>query len=96
MRSGYTRAVTLDPAAIRAYLAREWERARQSKQAYWRERLAYGGMAEALRVGTLLLRESSVTEREQDLETHQRVAQALAKTTPRHSRATRTRSRRVR
>ena len=67
----------LDPDAIRAYAARDWARVRENKRAYWRARLDRGGLAEAVRV-TELLRDTtapSETSREEDLETHKRVAE---------------------
>ena len=69
----------LDGSAIRAYVARDWEKVRTAKRAYWRERLARGGLREALRVTEQLHRVPSAAEREEDLQTHRRVAQALAK-----------------
>lgn len=94
MRGRYSRRVSpLDPAAIRAYVGRDWQKARSAKRAYWRERLARGGMAEALRVTEQLHRVPTDAERDEDLQTHQRVAEALAKTATVSSRA---RARRVR
>lgn len=80
-----SRAIT--KASVRAYLARDWDGAREAKRAYWRERLERGGLAEALRV-TEQLRAwmqsidphwPSKEDREEDLETHRRVAETLAR-----------------
>ena len=79
--------MALDPASVRAYLQRDWEGARDRKRAYWRERLEAGGLREALRVTEELaawmmtVNGSWPTEaqRDEDLATHQRVAEALAK-----------------
>lgn len=78
----------IDPASIRAYMARDWRRARDLKRAYWRARLDRGGLTEALAITEQLRRElkqrdptwPSEQEREEDLETHRRVAAALART----------------
>jgi hypothetical protein len=70
----------IDPSALRAYLARDWARVRENKRAYWRNRLDRGGLAEAIRVTELLRSTATDQEREEDLQTHQRVAEALAKT----------------
>jgi len=84
-----TRAI--DPASVRAYLARDWRSLRARKRAYWRARLERGGLAEALAITEQLrtgLQKRDATwpserEREEDLETHRRVAAALARTAPR-------------
>ena len=80
----------LDAAAVRAYLARDWARVRDNKRAYWRDRLDRGGLAEAVRVTELLRGRATDQDREEDLETHQRVAQALATTRRRRPAASRT------
>lgn len=88
----------LRAADVRAYLARDWARARDLKRAYWRDRLDRGGLGEAIRVTELMRGSSTDARRDDDLETHRRVAQALARTTPRPPGATRgaARARRVR
>jgi hypothetical protein len=61
---------------------------RSAKAQYWRARLDQGGLREALRVSAELrdwMRQANPSwpterERDEDLETHRRVAQALAKT----------------
>jgi hypothetical protein len=85
-------ASVIDPAALaasaRAYVARDWQRARDLKRTYWRARLDRGGLTEALAITDQLRRElkqrvptwPSEREREEDLETHRRVAAALART----------------
>jgi hypothetical protein len=96
-----------DPLGVRAYLARNWEAARDNKRRYWHDRLAKGGLAEALRVTEQLRAWTAANnpswpteqQREEDLATHQRVAQALAATAPGKSPrqpAARPRARRVR
>jgi hypothetical protein len=72
-----------DPALLRAFAQRDWRRARDAKRAYWRARLDRGGLAEAIRVTESL--RGPDDHREEDLETHQRVAEALAKTAPRRA-----------
>ena len=98
----------IDPASARAYVDRDWRRLRANKRAYWRERLECGGLAEALSITEQMrtwLREQDAAwpteqEREEDLETHRRVAAALACTAPtsphRKAATTRRRARRVR
>jgi hypothetical protein len=98
----------LDPASVRAYVARDWRRLRERKRAYWRARLERGGLAEALSITEQMrawMRERDAAwpteqEREEDLETHRRVAAALARTAPTSARreeaASRRRARRVR
>ena len=111
--TAYTRFVsrTITGASVRAYLARDWDAARERKRTYWSDRLVRGGLAEALRV-TEQLRAwmksldpdwPSKEDREEDLETHRRVAAALARTappvattTPVRARPPRGRARRVR
>jgi hypothetical protein len=78
----------LDRAAILAYRDRAWDRLRDAKGAYWRATLARGGMAESERVLESLRRQVQAldpswptqSQREEDLQTHQRVARALART----------------
>jgi hypothetical protein len=77
-----------DPLGVRAYLARDWEAARDNKRRYWHDRPARGGLAEALRVTEQLRAWTAANnpswpteqQREEDLATHPRVAQALAAT----------------
>ncbi|MFN0249218.1 MAG: hypothetical protein ACKV2T_20205 [Kofleriaceae bacterium] len=80
--------VRFDPAHVREFMKRDWGLLRVLKRQYWRERLDRGGLAEALRV-TEQMRQlclslnpawPSEQERNDDLETHQRVAKALLKT----------------
>jgi hypothetical protein len=78
----------IDPASLRAYMARDWRRARLGKRAYWRARLATGGLAAAIAISDQLrtgLQKHDASwpsehDREEDLETHRRVAAALART----------------
>jgi hypothetical protein len=95
----------LDAKSVRAYMARDWRALRDAKRQYWRDRLDQRGLAEALRVSDLLRTQATsehpawptVEQRDEDLETHQRVAQALRATekTPRRT-ISRARARRVR
>lgn len=98
MASDATRA--LDAKSVRAYVGRDRRALRDAKRQYWRDRLDERGLAEALRV-TGLLRAQATSEpteqRDEDLETHQRVAQALHATANKPRRTcTRARARRVR
>jgi hypothetical protein len=73
--------------SIQAYLARDWERLRRRNREQWRARLD-GDLPAALRaIEELRIWASAANphwptrqQREEDLETHRRVAQALAKT----------------
>lgn len=94
----------IDPEAIRAYVARDWEGARAAKRRYWADRLGRGGIREALEV-TAQLRQwmmqvdgswPTQAQREDDLETHRRVAAALAKTRRPTAPPARARARRAR
>ena len=86
----------LAAADVRAYMSRDWARVRDLKRAYWRDRLDRGGLVEAIRI-TEMLREPATDEaRDEDLQTHQRVAEALAKTKARTRAATRSRGTRAR
>ncbi|MBL0219136.1 MAG: hypothetical protein IPQ07_35355 [Myxococcales bacterium] len=78
-------ARTLDPASVRAYLARDWAQVRARKRAYWRARLERGGLVEALAITEQLRVGSTEQHREEDLETHRRVAKALACTAPKQA-----------
>jgi hypothetical protein len=40
----------IDPASVRAYVARDWQLLRTGKRAYWRTRLERGGLVEALAI----------------------------------------------
>lgn len=89
---------------IRAYLARDWARTREHKRTFWRQRLQRGGLREALLVTEQLrtwMMSTDATwptqaQRDDDLETHARVAAILAKTPARPARPARTRAHRVR
>jgi hypothetical protein len=99
---------SIDPAAARAYVDRDWRRLRAHKRTYWRARLERGGLVEACSITEQLrawMRGRDAAwpteqEREEDLETHRRVAAALARTAParprREAAAARGRARRVR
>ena len=94
----------IDREAIRAYVARDWQRARDDKRRYWAQRLEANGLREALEV-TQQLRSwmmqvdgswPTQAQREDDLQTHQRVAEALAKTRHAKPATSRARARRPR
>jgi len=67
---------------IRAYVSRDWEAARHSKDDYWGERVARLGPGEGVRVADDLRRQARVLDpawprpddRQQDLISHVRVA----------------------
>ena len=98
------RRSAIDPAAVRAYMARDWSAARDAKRTYWRERLARGGFREALRITDELYRWSLLADptwptrqaRDEDLATHQRVAETLARAARASTPAPRARTARVR
>jgi hypothetical protein len=94
-----------DPLGVRGYLARDWGAARDGKRRYWQARMRRLGLAEALRVTEQLRAWTARNnpswptpeQREEDLETHRRVAQALAATArPVTRRSPGARTRRVR
>ena|ERR1041385_9996 len=95
--------MAIDRASIRAYVARDWAASRTLKREYWRDRLIRGGLAEAIEITEQLRQWMKRTnpswptkkDREEDFETHQRVADALAKTSP-GARAPRKRTARIR
>jgi hypothetical protein len=68
-------------------MARDWAAARGSKREYWRDRIERGGLRDVLRLTDQLRgwmkridpEWPTAREREEDLQTHQRVAEALAK-----------------
>jgi hypothetical protein len=108
---GYAGSVgraAIDRESVLSFVGRDWRLARDRKREYWRARLERGGLREALRI-TEQLRDwmkladpewPAPEQREEDLETHCRVAEALSKTAPSahvgRAGATRTRPRRVR
>jgi len=73
------RADRIDGATVRAYLNRDWKAMREAKREYWRARLDRYGLTESLRVSSLH-RVPTEQERDEDLETHTRVAKALRRT----------------
>ena len=54
-RAGYDDGVVTD--GIRAFMARDWQRARDAKDAYWAERVARLGPIEAMRIADELRRQ---------------------------------------
>ena len=77
-------------ADVEAFLARDWDRVARAKEEYWAKRKRRLGLVEVLRVMSDLrdharaLRPDWPTpeERAKDLQTHERVAEALAKVSP--------------
>ncbi len=77
---------TIDRESVLAYLARDWQGARDHKREYWRAILARKGLRESLRVNDQLHAWMKLSDpawptqeqREEDLETHRRVAEAFA------------------
>jgi hypothetical protein len=78
----------LDPRHVRDYAGRAWGLARDAKRQYWRARR--GDVEGAIRVTTELARAmlaadsswADAASREEDHQTHERVAEALARTAP--------------
>jgi hypothetical protein len=70
---------------IRGYVSRDWAAVRDSKDAYWAQRIARLGAAEGLRIAEELRRQvllqntvwPSEKDRRQDLEAHVRLAELL-------------------
>jgi len=84
------RSKSIDSASVRAYVDRDHDAARAGKRAYWRGLLERDGLRAAVAVTDQLRQWMKQTnpswpteqDREEDLETHRRVAQALALTAP--------------
>jgi hypothetical protein len=74
-----------DPAAIRAFVERDWASAEADKERYWRDYKREHGAAAGIRVAEELRRQvlaarpgwPSEREREEDLATHLRVIEVL-------------------
>jgi hypothetical protein len=72
---------------IRAFVARDWQAARQAKDAYWGRRIERLGPAEGFRIADELRRQALLQDptwpdadgRREDLHTHARVAARLAR-----------------
>jgi hypothetical protein len=70
---------------IRQFVERDWEAVRANKDAYWRDRIARLGAAEALRIADELRRQMLLLDhdwpggarRREDLQCHVRVAERL-------------------
>jgi hypothetical protein len=79
---------------IREFAGRDWNSARRSKEAYWGERIARLGPAEAFRIADQLRREVLLlnpawpdsVQREADVQCHVRVAELLQRAGPARSR----------
>ena len=84
-RSGYDGEVIID--GIRAFMARDWQRARDAKDAYWAERVGRLGPAEALRIADELRRQAllqhpdwpDAASRREDLKHHARMTELFAR-----------------
>ena len=74
-----------DPAALRAFLDRDWAAASRDKELYWRDYKREHGPAAGIRMADELRRQvlavrpdwPSAEEREEDLATHLRVIDVL-------------------
>lgn len=70
---------------IREFVARDWEKVREAKDAYWGERVARLGPLEGLRIADELRRQALLldpawphpADRRQDLLSHARLAELL-------------------
>ena len=84
-RAGYDEAVITD--GIRAFMARDWQRARDAKDAYWAERVARLGLIEAMRIADELRRQAvqqhpdwpDAASRRDDLRHHERMTELFAR-----------------
>ncbi len=84
-RSGYDGEVIID--GIRAFMTRDWQRARDAKDAYWAERVGRLGPAEALRIADELRRQAllqhpdwpDAASRREDLRHHARMTELFAR-----------------
>ena len=72
---------------IRAFMARDWQRARDFKDAHWAERIAHLGPQEGLRIADRLRRQAilenpdwpDAQSRREDLGSHNRLADLFAR-----------------
>ena len=84
-RSGYDREVITD--GIRGFMARDWQRVRDAKDAYWAERVGRLGPIEALRIADELRRQAllqhpdwpDAASRRDDLSHHVRMTELFAR-----------------
>jgi hypothetical protein len=75
---------------IREFVARDWEAARENKDAYWGERIARLGPAEGLRVAEELRRQALLHDadwpdaalRQSDVSSHVRLTELLRRARP--------------
>jgi len=75
---------------IRAFVARDWRAARESKDAYWGERIVRLGSREGLRIAEELRRQAILQDpgwprpddRQRDLLSHIRLAELLERASP--------------
>ncbi len=80
----------MDPRGARAFVGRDWASVSEAKSRYWRERKLHLGAGEGLRAADELRRQvlarfptwPSEEDRDSDLETHRRVADALRRASP--------------
>jgi hypothetical protein len=81
---------TVITRAIRDYVARDWQAARASKDAYWGDRIGRLGACEGFRVAEELRRQMldrnpswpQATRRAEDLQSHVRLAALLRRASP--------------
>ena len=75
---------------IREYVARDWEAVRESKDAYWGQRILRLGPCEGFRIAEELRRQvlaqdptwPDAAHREEDLQSHLRVANLFRRASP--------------
>ena len=72
---------------IRAFMARDWDRMRDAKDAYWAERIRRLGPGEGFRIAAALRRQARVqvpswpddASRQEDLRAHVRLSELFAR-----------------
>ena len=87
-RRGYAGEVITD--GIRAFMARDWQRARDAKDAYWAARIRRLGPVEGIRIADELRRQAllqhpdwpDAASRREDLRRHVRMTELLARVAP--------------
>ena len=84
-RRGYDGEMITD--GIRAFMARDWQRARDAKDAYWAERIRRLGPVEGIRIADELRRQAllqhpdwpDAASRRDDLRHHVRISELFAR-----------------
>jgi hypothetical protein len=80
-----------DPAALREFVRRDWDAAARAKEQYWRDWKREHGPAAGVRIADELRRQillarpdwPSERERQEDLEMHLRLIEAIRRVPPR-------------